>query len=188
MIKLKAPSKECLIYRVVAWLNNKASDTLCVGYEEIKPPQNSCQLWWQSVGWWLVLLNVVTCVAVTAMGVLQLEAGYSFTDMFECLFASVFAFVGVFVGLILSALIHIVICTLSSALFCIVVGVYVILCVVFYCLRDKNLEYQGVDYSYQHMEYTPQGGVWAIALVLHFIGHNFLKLLRKLNIDCEDIK
>ena len=178
-MKLKAPSKDCLIYRVVSWLNCKIIGDDC-------KPNTSCQLGWYSILWTVVFVNIV------AFFVAPINIVFYDGTLAECLFHNITC-AGAFVGTIVLLWSMLLWFIVTSGFFITITILYVSLCFMYLLL--KGTTYLTEDDSYSKNPLTKQFWQQGFMLLcsLSNMGYEeckepIKKLLNKIKIDCEEIK
>ena len=184
-MKLTAPSKDSLIYRVVAWLNGKATQYLCGDYSEVKAPKTSCSLGWQAILWWVIFLNVITVPLVVLD--LFIGSGDIVNNAMATLVTGIGAIAGMFIALVLLS----VYLLITSLGFWVFVFVYLNVCLVHKLMSNY-------DWTVGSMNFNKVGdgdhfvfrGLAVVFFLITLVCTKTYKLLSKykFNISCEDIK
>jgi len=169
-MKIKAPSKNSTIYRVVSWLSNNM-----LGEDYI--PKNICQLFWQSILWFVGLLNVTTAVLVPVTIALGDEGHFV-----QYALDSIVLSFGSFVGLMVLGFISLVFIILTSWVFWSMVLTYLIMCLLHYKLQDLSWKVNGEKYYADEADHFMFRG----CIVIFFVCHKVYKVVSKIN--CDDIK
>lgn len=168
-MKFKAPTKESYIYRIVSWLN-----TTLIG--EGKEPKNVCQLFWQSIGWFLVTINVVCTILLVLALPFTGIANYPDTVM-PFVYSGVLT-LGAVASMFISLYLIIIWGVLTTKVFWLVILSYILCCVLYKQLPKEYKNNTTPPFSLR--------GIELIIVGLRKIISWFGKI--KGNFDCEDIK